>query len=235
MTEEILQEIRDHAAREYPRESCGVVIIRKGRERYVPCRNQATTGEHFILDHEEYAAAEEQGEVVMIVHSHPNAPPIPSQADRVSCESTGVPWLIMNWPTGNAQIFEPGGYRAPLVGRQFCFGVLDCYTLIRDYYRETLQIELPDFPRRDGFWHRGEELYLDHFEEAGFVPVEPASLRPHDVVLMRLSSPVVNHGAIYLGDDRILHHPMHRLSSRDVYGGYWHHITARTIRHRRVL
>lgn len=231
MTDEVLSEIRDHAARAYPLESCGVVIIRKGRERYVPCRNLAQGADHFILHHEDYAQAEEEGEIVMIVHSHPNAAPIPSQADRVACEASGVPWLIMNWPTGNYTQCEPSDYQAPLVGRQFCFGVLDCYSLIRDYYQRELHITLPNFARTDGFWKRGEDLYRQHFAEAGFTRVPDASLRPHDVLLMQLSADLPNHGAVYLGDGRILHHVMHRLSTREVYGGYWQQVTAMTIRH----
>lgn len=231
MTEEILAEIRAHAERAYPLESCGVVIICKGRERYVPCRNLAQGADHFILHPEDYAHAEEAGEIVTIVHSHPNAAPTPSQADRVACEASGLPWCIVNWPTGEYAELEPAGYEAPLVGRQFCFGVLDCYTLIRDYYRRELQIALPNFERTDGWWTRGEDLYRKHFAEAGFVRVPDEELKPHDVLLMQLSADQPNHGGVYLGDDRILHHVMHRLSTRDVYGGYWQHITVMTLRH----
>lgn len=234
MTDELLAEIRAHAEREYPRESCGLVIIRKGRARYIPCRNLATGTEHFEMHAEDAASAEEAGEVTTVIHSHPNIAPLPSQADLVGCEASGLPWVIVNWPTGDWHRFEPSGYRAPLVGRVFSHGILDCYTLIRDYYRETLQIALPDFPRSDNWWHRGEDLYRRQFAEAGFHVVPDADLRTHDVLLMQLSANVANHGAVYLGDDRILHHPMSRLSGRDVYGGYWKQITVLTLRHKMV-
>lgn len=231
MREETIQAALAHARQESPRESCGVVIIRKGRERYVSCRNLAIGSEQFHLHHEDYAAAEEQGEVVAVVHSHPASAPQPSQADLVGCEASGVPWVIVNPLTAAWHRFEPSGYCAPLVGRVFSHGTLDCYTLIRDYYREQLQIELRDFSRTENWWLRGEDLYRRHFAEAGFRVVPDADLRRHDVLLMQLSANVANHGAVYLGDDRILHHPMTRLSGRDVYGGYWKSITVLTLRH----
>jgi hypothetical protein len=48
---------------------------------------------------------------------------------------------------------------------------------------------------------------------------------------MQVASPVPNHAAIYLDDGPILHHLQGRLSSRDVYGGYWQKITTHTLRH----
>ncbi|MFP3822548.1 C40 family peptidase, partial [Bacillus sp. SIMBA_008] len=73
-----------HAAAEYPRECCGLVIAGADGERYIPCRNTAATpSEHFRLPAEDYAAAEDQGRVLALVHSHPNAPAVPSDADKV--------------------------------------------------------------------------------------------------------------------------------------------------------
>lgn len=67
--------IREHALAEYPREACGLIVVAKGKERYIPCRNVAdTASEHFILPAEEYAAAEDQGEITTVVHSHPDVP-----------------------------------------------------------------------------------------------------------------------------------------------------------------
>lgn len=234
MTLETQAAIRDHARLCYPLESCGLIIIWKGKERYVPCRNlYSGSNSHFEIDQKDYAAAEESGEVIKIVHSHPNEAPIPSSADLTMCEETKLPWVIVNWPTGVIKEFQPTGYQAPLVGRVFTHGVLDCYTLIRDFYKQELLIDLPDFEREDDWWKKGQDLYRKHFAEAGFFVIEKG-LRKGDLCLMQLGSDTTNHGAVYLGDGLILHHPMNRLSGRDVYGGFWQSITTLFLRHERL-
>ena len=40
VTAEELKAIREHAVREYPRESCGVIVVRGAGRRVVPCRNE---------------------------------------------------------------------------------------------------------------------------------------------------------------------------------------------------
>lgn len=228
--------MRAAAEAAYPREACGLVLRREGGLQYWPCRNlvaDEAARDRFVIAPEDWAAAEDAGEVLAVVHSHPDACANPSTADRVFCERSGLPWLIVGWPSGVIVTLEPSGWQAPLVGREFVFGVLDCYTLIQDHYRRVLGIELPDFERTDGFWERGEELYLDGFEAAGFERVAGA-LQPHDVILMQVGTQVVNHGAVYLGEGLILHHCYDRLSCRDPYGGYWLRHTHSVLRHREL-
>lgn len=234
-TEPTLAAIRAHAAQEFPRECCGLVVIRRGKQAYIPVRNIAEprsdgTYADFLMHSEDQYAAEDQGEVAWVVHSHPNIPPTPTQADLVWCERGVKPWLIMNWPTGAYHIFEPSGYVPPLYGRNFFHGVLDCYTFIQQYYQQELTLTLPDFERPNDWWLKGQNLYLEGFEEAGFTRVD-GKPRKHDVLLMRLASPVPNHGAVYLGDGLIGQHQMNRLSSRDVYGGWYEKITTHVLRH----
>lgn len=232
MKQRTIEAIRAHAAAEYPREACGLVVVVRGRERYVPCRNAASGTEHFVLPAEDFAAAEDLGEVVAVVHSHPDTPAMASEADLVSCEASGLPWHILSWPADDLRTIEPSGYQAPLVGRQFAHGVLDCYTLVRDWYRIERAIALPDFPRRDDWWHQGEDLYMRHYAKAGFAAVcQDQPEQPGDVILMQLRSPVPNHAAVYLGGGHMLHHLHGRLSSRDVYGGYWQEITRCVLRY----
>jgi cell wall-associated NlpC family hydrolase len=172
---------------------------------------------------------------VGVFHSHPNLPAEPSQADKVACEASGLPWFILSFPSGQWHEMQPSGYIAPLVGRAWAHGVLDCYSVIRDWYRAERGIDLPNFDRFDEWWKRGQSLYLDNFGSAGFEAlgtVQSQDMEIGDVLLMQVASPVPNHAAIYLGDGLILHHLQGRLSSRDVYGGYWQKITTHILRHR---
>jgi cell wall-associated NlpC family hydrolase len=45
-------------------------------------------------------------------------------------------------------------------------------------------------------------------------------------------SPGLNHVAVYVGEQRILHHLRGRLSSRDIWGGYYQKSTGLIVRHR---
>ena len=66
----LLPAIMTHAAQEQPRECCGLIVQLENKLAYYPCHNLATAIEHFILDPEDYARAEESGEIVAVVHSH---------------------------------------------------------------------------------------------------------------------------------------------------------------------
>lgn len=207
----------EHARRAFPREACGLLVD----GRFLPCRNTARGTDHFAMDARDYARCEELGRIEAVFHSHPNASANPSAADRVACEQTGLPWHILGLPSGVWTYCAPCGYEAPLIGRPFYHGVLDCYSLIRDWYARERGIALRDFAREDEWWHHGRNLYVEHFRDAGFVPITLRDLQCGDVILMQICANTTNHGAIYLGDGVILQHLHGRLSGREVYGGYW--------------
>ena len=236
--ETLVKEVYAHAEQEQPHECCGLAVVVKGKLQYVRCRNVAQSTENvkdwFQISPEDWAAAEDKGEIVGVCHSHVYAAPTPSEADRVSCERSGVPWLIVNWPVGSYMQVDPEGYEAPLEGRHFAHGVLDCYQIVVDYYKREEGIELPNFERVADWWINGENLYLDGFPKAGFEQVGDGSftsLQKGDVLLMQVASPVPNHAAVYVGDDQILQHLYGRLSSRYPYDGYWKKHTTHVLRH----
>lgn len=242
MKPETIERIHEHALAEFPKEACGIVIAQGRKEVYVPCTNAATDPtQDFMIAKDEIVRVEAMGEITAIAHSHPNASPRPSPGDVAGCEAYSVPWYIVAVHTDPATpdappyiasdyMFEPTGYRAPLRGREFVFGVQDCYTLVQDFYEWELGITLPHFDRTDKFWERGEELYLDNFRSAGFDPI-PAPSQRGDVILMAIRSNVTNHAAVWLGEaDHMLHHPYNHLSERTVYGGYWLENTTMYIR-----
>ena len=229
-----------HAEQEYPKESCGLVYMKSGKIFYGPCRNLASRDDHFILHHEDYIKYADDGTILEIVHSHPNYPPKPSQADLVECEKGIFPWTIIGWPSKKTQQIKPKGYEAPYEGRQFVFNILDCYTIIRDWYKREYNIELTDYYREDHFWERNEDLYEDNFATEGFIEVEFDDIQPGDLIFMALKSRVINHAAIFIGYQDfggrtkvpvILHHVQGRLSQKIVYGGWWAQNMRKVIRH----
>ena len=88
LTDPLREAMHAHAEQEAPRECCGVVLRVDGDLRYQRCRNTfdaADGADRFRLHPEDYAAAEDAGKVLAVVHSHPNACANPSMADRVGC------------------------------------------------------------------------------------------------------------------------------------------------------
>lgn len=232
MTPELQQQIINHAKGEFPKESCGLLYVQNGVEKYMPCRNKAVKQIDFILDPLDYIRVSSLGSILGVVHSHCNIPAKPSQGDLVACEASGLPWHIISLPNETWHSWEPNGFKAPLYGREYLHGVLDCYSLIQDWYQIKKGITLPDFEREEGWVEKNQDLYMENFEKANFYKIDPKTIREGDIILMQVGkSSIVNHGAIYLEGDIILHHLINRLSSRDVYGGYWRKCTREVVRY----
>lgn len=230
---DVIREFVDHARHEYPHEACGLVVVFKGRPRLFFCNNAAgDTLNDFAITPEDYARAEQVGDVVGVLHSH-NGSAKPSPLDIQSQRASGVQWWIVGLESetsAEAIEYMPAISAEPIFGRVFVHGVTDCYSLIRDWYAAERGIELPDFARTNEWWHKGENLYIDGFPKAGFVEVKDA-LQVGDVLLMNIGANVANHAAIYVGDDKIAHHLHGRLSSIDFYSGFYRDRTIKQLRY----
>lgn len=249
--------VERHALEAYPRECCGLLVADQDKGKYIPCENSAENDNDFRISGEEYSRCEDMGQILAVIHSHVNTSARPSQSDLVSCEAQDLPWHIVSVykdageepRIGEWYSFEPSNYEAPLVGRTFHHGDLDCYGLVRDFYHREMGIDIPDFERPDFWWEKedGGELYLDQFEKAGF-RVVTGDLQLGDGILMQYRSDRTNHAGVYLGEttlasqpdlppvpSALLHHAMPRLSERVPYMGYWKNITRLVVRHKSLL
>ena len=136
----------------------------------------------------------------------------------MSCEQSKLPWYIVNPTTEQWAYVEPTGYEAPLLGRQWVWGVTDCWSLVVDYYKKEKGIILKDYERTmtaDEFLF--DPLFESYAMKTGFRELRPDErLEEGDVLLMSIMYPTLNHVAIFLGD-MVLHHLADRLSCREPY------------------
>ena len=208
-----------HSKDQMPREAVGLVLNVRGKLKYYPCNNLAITDHQcFILDPEDYIKADNTGDIVGIFHSHPVNPPTPSQADKVSCEASGLPWYIVNPSSEEWAYLEPCGYKPPLLGRQWVWGVTDCWSLVRDWYKETKNISLRDWDRPlTPQEFNDKPMFEDCAWRTNFRELRPSEkLEDGDVLLMSILCPTLNHVALFFEGD-VIHHLTDRLSCREPY------------------
>ncbi|WP_031524705.1 C40 family peptidase [Siccibacter colletis] len=237
MRKKLMAAISAHVAAEYPKEACGVVIQAGRSQEYIPCRNiSETPSDAFTISPEDKLAASEKGEIIMVIHSHPDVVQlIPSELDRVQCDWSGVEWGIMSWPDGDFCTLSPREDR-DYVGRQWVLGFADCWSLIREWYQREHGVVLGNYSVDYEWWVEGKEnRYDDNWEREGFVMVAPENMQPGDMIMMRVQAPVTNHAAIYLGENLMLHHNFGSLSARVPYGKYYRDRTVRVVRHKELM
>jgi len=222
-----------HAKEQDPKESCGLLLNIKGKEKYFPCKNLSTYSQQcFIIDPDDFVKAEESGNILAVIHSHPVTPPVASQADKISCENSALPWHIVNPKTEQWGYYEPSGYKPPLIGRQWVWGVTDCWSLVRDWYKEEKNIILRDWDRPTTPQQFLEKpLFESCAWRTGFRELRPdEKLINGDVLLMSILSPTLNHVAIFLNGD-VLHHLADRISCKEPYNQWLFKCTAKRYRY----
>lgn len=236
--------IQAEGARQYPNEACGLVVRVGKKSVPVACKNVAENPQqHFVMDVRDYAAASDMGEIIGIWHTHVELPPVPSDADKMGCESWEMPWYIVSvykaeggYSFSEMTVTKPSGFELDYIERPYAFGVLDCWTLVKDYYRREFGIRLNnDYPRVAEFWKNGYDIFgnSENWEREGLVELIGEEPRTGDLFLIQTDNTgKPNHIAIYLGDEVILHHCHGRLSRRDIYGGYWQKHTVHHLRHK---
>ena len=227
------EEALNHAKIEDPKECVGLLLNIRGKEKYFPCRNLSMTAHQcFIIDPEDYVRADNTGEIKAIVHSHPVTPPFPSEADKLGCEQSKLPWHIVNPKTEQWGYYEPCGYKPPLKGRPWVWGVTDCWSLVRDFYKEEKGIELLDYERPVTPQEFNDvPLFERYAERTGFKELDPnETLKNGDILLMSIMYNTLNHVAIFLDGD-VLHHLTDRLSCKEPYSAWLQKCTGKRYRY----
>ena len=133
-------------------ESCGFIFLQKGKIKYISTENKSDTPkENFIIDPLVYSRYSLRGDILYTVHTHPDNT-IPSDYDLAACNALGIPYIIFNQSTLDYNIVYPKNYKF-LLGRNYEFGVKDCFEAARDWYFSH-DVYIPTRPSRSQREHR---------------------------------------------------------------------------------
>tara|TARA_B100000424_G_scaffold36687_1_gene24874 strand:- start:10508 stop:11194 length:687 start_codon:yes stop_codon:yes gene_type:complete len=216
----MIEEIQQHFEKEYPREACGVIGIIKGKRQWFPCENLAQGTENFVLSSKDYLNIKSKADILGIVHSHPDASNKASEHDIDCCNALGIPYYIFSYPDMELNIVEPKKRAYPLIGREYEFGIKDCFEAMRDWLeKENIHIP-PREPFEDDWWNND----LDYFTEENIKNwnhKKVDSPEKNDVLIFKIREKVANHCGVYLGNDIFFHHAENRLSCRENLYPFW--------------
>jgi proteasome lid subunit RPN8/RPN11 len=228
ITPEVWEAIKPIFARHYPCEAV-VAVLRDGSWREL--ENVAKDTRYaFELREEDHLDLVAEPPLALI-HSHCNGLAIPSDLDTRSQLATGWTWGIVavhGDSQGNVfHVAYPEFWGdevpiAPLLGRTYLWGIRDCYTLVRDYYRlEGHQLaNLPRVlepnrypvgsPQRAQFKHGIAALGI-------FDPIPRAERRRGDAFTFvdNLGQPA--HCGVFMGMGRYLHQARDRTSCEEEF------------------
>jgi cell wall-associated NlpC family hydrolase len=148
-----------------------------------------------------------------------------SVSDEVRAEmnSDNLIYTAIGTDPNNSKSYLPDRYLEKIgyKDRVYIYGVTDCFTLIRDYFRDNYNIFLPsNIDRSFGWWFMGQNLYTDNFENYGFRECRDL-IKKDDVLLFRFDQGAPSHSAIYMGDGMMLHHMLGRFSCVEPYDGVY--------------
>lgn len=219
------------AARAVPREAAGVITRAK---HLVEMGNRDPEPESAFNLGPMHDLEQREGELLAIWHTHPEEQP-PSLQDLFSCAATFLPWII----AGPTKLWVIHPEMRPYAGRDFVYGIDDCWALVSDWLAQERAIRLQWFSRPpDGWWETpGPSPYLDNAEAFGFSAIPAAecgfeNLAVGDVILMKMAARRVNHAAVYIGGGHILHHVYGEISRPELLNARYQRMTTHICRHR---
>jgi proteasome lid subunit RPN8/RPN11 len=239
--------IKVQASGDYPNEICGL-IVQKGDELTIsPCINShQNKAYNFSISYNDYLKAESLGKIIAVYHSHTRACEDSrkfSLFDIQQSENHNLIYVIYHALYDEFYFYYPKQRAIPYLTRDYVFGHIDCFTLIQDYYRNELKIEIPNIthpyryiedkaahPENSKIHNILEDFYLSN----GFKIV--TNLQKHDVILtntLHVKSAI--HNMIYLGDEMVLHHPQKRKSLIEKYNGFMQRHTVCVMRHNSLI
>lgn len=235
----IKKQIKTHAEENSHEESCGLIL----EDSIVRCSNVSENpAAHFAISPFEYLKTSRKEKIKAVYHSHISNNGKFSQEDKKMSRGHNVPFVLYHLKSKNFLCFDPKKERIVDIGKKFILGKADCYTLVKDYYKD-LGVEVAGNNDLGTNWlERNPNLIENLFdlnkmnpetlealknkkEDLKGLPILKIDwcnsqglklLKKHDVIVFELikgAGPC--HVGVYIGEGMMYHHPRNRFPTTE--------------------
>ena len=219
LSDETKTAFRDDVLKRFPEEACGLII----GDKYYACTNaHEKPREQFKITGKERLSLQlAHGTVEAVLHSHPYGPADgqrcyrekynpawPSVVDQQQFIDDTCDWgIVATDGDGISDFVWLSQQPKSLDSRAFEWFTSDCYAVVRDWYSLNTNMRLPNFVRPWEFWKNGINTIEDGIATLSHAErIATAKAQVGDMVCFAVAgSKVVNHLAVIVGDNKMLH------------------------------
>lgn len=207
-------------------ESCGLIYQINNKIKVYPCKNLSSDPrKNFLIDPYDYELCNTKGKIIACYHSHHKEGSF-SYEDIKQSYKNNLSYLLYNIKKDCFYYFDPIKYSnyKKYIGLDFSFGHRDCFSLVLDFYRNELNINIydPASNRELKYNPPINNLICDRvdfkkwIEDSDLISLETDNIKDFKVYDMlvfdgfRTGEPT--HFGLFLENDMLLHHKYNQKS-----------------------
>lgn len=217
--------IKNHALENLSEEICGFVVEDKNEIICIKCANAAENKSiDFQISLEDYLNAKSLYNILYIYHSHVDDSDDFSEKDKLYSNEICINYILYHLKSDTFKVYESKDLGRKYIGRFYKHKKYDCFTLIKDYCKQELNIDLKydtDFFDNASTDVNVLEEVEKYYSGNNFTKILDQNLKKNDILLLNGVNKTPNHFAVYLDDNKILHQPINSFSRIDNYCNFY--------------
>jgi len=221
ITNKIKKIIKQKSLSAYPNECCGFVVEKDSEVLVVPCENIAKNKTNdFMISAKNFLDIKEKYNILWLYHNHINVEDF-SLLDKKTADNLSINLLLYINELDEFKVF----YHKDFKNLNYLFEPHDdyknnCFNLVKNYFKNELNLNLEIdnnlINNKNLEDLNVEEITFNNYEANNlYILNNQSSIKKNDIILLK--NKISEHLAVYLGSNKILHQPIHKVSIIEDY------------------